>query len=62
MEDNTAIREVVEAAFESAGFSRYTTHAFRDTLVQLSYELCKTSEHLNPDISRDCVTRTRIKL
>lgn len=44
-QSTTPIREIVEMAFESAGFSRYTPHAFRNTLTQLSYDLCKTPEH-----------------
>ncbi|OGT07182.1 MAG: hypothetical protein A2103_02190, partial [Gammaproteobacteria bacterium GWF2_41_13] len=45
-QSTTPIREIVETAFESAGFFRYTPHAFRNTLTQLLYELCKTPEHL----------------
>lgn len=38
------IREIVETAFELACFPRYTPHAFRNTLTQLLYEMCKSTE------------------
>jgi integrase len=44
-QSTTPIREIVERAFETAGFTRYTPHSFRNTLTQLSYELCKKPEH-----------------
>jgi len=40
-QSTTPIREIIESAFESSGFLRYTPHAFRHTLTQFSYELCK---------------------
>ena len=45
-QSTTPIREIMESAFESAGFARYTPHTFRNTLTHLSYERCKTPEHL----------------
>ena len=44
-QSTTPIREIVERAFEAAGLLCYTPHSFRNTLTQLSYELCKTPEH-----------------
>jgi integrase len=41
-QSTTTIREIVENAFETSGFQRYTPHSFRDLLVRLSYDLCKT--------------------
>ncbi len=38
------IRAVVKEAFEKAGLSYYNPHAFRNTLVKIAYELCKTPE------------------
>ncbi|OGT08324.1 MAG: hypothetical protein A2X78_03065 [Gammaproteobacteria bacterium GWE2_37_16] len=43
-QSTTPIRGIVETAFEEAGFFRYTPHAFRHTLTQLSYEVCRTPE------------------
>lgn len=40
----TPIREIVKAAFKQAGLPYYHPHSFRDTLVRLAYERCKTPE------------------
>ncbi len=40
----TSIRDVVKEAFISADLYYYNPHSFRNTLVKLAYELCKTPE------------------
>ncbi len=40
----TSIRKVVKEAFEAAGLSYYNPHSFRNTLVKVAYDLCKTPE------------------
>lgn len=45
-QSTTPIREIVKEAFHLAGFSYYNPHSFRDTLVRLAYERCKTPEDL----------------
>jgi len=40
----TPIRSIFREAFERAGLSYYNPHSFRNTLVQLGEEVCKTPE------------------
>lgn len=37
-------RTIVKTAFESTGPDYYNPHSFRNTIVQLGYEYCKTPE------------------
>ena len=43
-QSTTAIRTIVKQAFESAGLDYYNPHSFRNTVVQLGYQFCKTPE------------------
>jgi len=38
------IRKIFKAAFEAAGLEYFTPHSFRNTLVRLGQQLCKTPE------------------
>jgi len=40
----TSIREIIKTAFLSSGLDYYNPHSFRNTIVQLGYEYCKTPE------------------
>lgn len=42
----TPIRNIIKQAFEDAGLSYYNPHSFRNTIVLLSYQCCKTPEDL----------------
>lgn len=43
-ETTSPIRKIIQQAFEAAGLTYYNPHSFRNTLVKLAYELCKTPE------------------
>lgn len=45
-QSTTSIREIVKQAFEAAGLDYYSPHSFRNTVVQLGYQLCKTPEDM----------------
>ncbi|MCX5922720.1 MAG: tyrosine-type recombinase/integrase [Candidatus Dependentiae bacterium] len=38
------IRTIVKEAFEAAGLDYYNPHSFRNTIVNLGYQVCKTAE------------------
>lgn len=44
--DASAIRRIFKDRFEAAGLPYYNPHSFRDALVGLSHELCKSPEDL----------------
>lgn len=43
-QSTTSIRNVVKNAFITADLEYYNPHSFRNTIVQLSYQFCKTPE------------------
>jgi len=45
-ESTSSVREIVRNAFRGAGLEYYNPHSFRNSVVQLGYELCKTPEEL----------------
>lgn len=45
-QSTTPIRTIVRQAFESAGLDYYNPHSFRDTIMQLGYQVCKTAEDI----------------
>ena len=44
--NTTPIRTIFHEAFERAGLPYFNPHSFRNTLVQLGEEICKTPEQL----------------
>lgn len=40
----TSLRVIVKEAFNGAGIDYYNPHSFRNTIVQLGYQFCKTPE------------------
>ncbi len=43
-QSTASIREVVKEAFEKAGLAYYNPHSFRNTIVRLGYDWCKTAK------------------
>ncbi len=40
----TSIRTIIKESFEAVGLEYYNPHSFRNTIVQLGYQCCKTPE------------------
>lgn len=43
-QSTTSIRKIVKDAFNAVGLEYYNPHSFRNTIVQLGYQVCKTPE------------------